>query len=71
MRAAQRVNYADRIERAVRLIEARGEIGEPPSLAELAAAAALSEYHFHRVFRLMTGESAASAVKRYKAPESR
>lgn len=70
MRAAQRVNYADRIERAVRLIEARGGTGEPPSLAELAAAAALSEYHFHRVFRLMTGESPASAVKRVRLGQS-
>lgn len=70
MRKGQRANYADRIERAVRLIEARGAAAEPPLLAELAAAAAMSEYHFHRVFRLMTGESPADAVKRVRLGQS-
>lgn len=70
MRPSQRVNYAERIERAVQLIEARGAAGEPPSLADLADAAALSEYHFHRVFRVMTGESPLDAVKRVRLGHS-
>lgn len=70
MRRQQRANYADRIDRAVRLIEDRTSAGEAPDLAELAEVAALSEYHFHRMFRLMTGESPAAAVTRIRLGHS-
>ena len=40
-------DYAVRIARAVALIEARSDGEEPPDLAELADAAALSPFHFH------------------------
>lgn len=43
---------AAKIERACRYIE-RAE--SPPTLAELARQAALSPYHFHRLFKLLTG----------------
>lgn len=44
--------HAPGIERACRLIEASKQL---PSLAELAAAAELSRYHFHRVFKAQLG----------------
>lgn len=70
MKPDQRRSYADRVERAVELIETRIALGEAPSLTELAAAAAFSEYHFHRVFRLMTGETVGRAVQRVRLARS-
>jgi AraC family transcriptional regulator of adaptative response/methylated-DNA-[protein]-cysteine methyltransferase len=43
---------AEAVARACRLIEAAET---PPALADLAAAASLSPYHFHRVFKQVTG----------------
>src|SRR5690554_1615145 len=43
---------AERIARACRLIEAADDL---PSLDELAQAAGLSRFHFHRVFKSVTG----------------
>ncbi|QWP78677.1 AraC family transcriptional regulator [Lysobacter sp. K5869] len=56
-----------RIQRAVALIEqaiARGE--EPPELSRLAEAAAFSPFHFHRVYRAMTGETTGQTVARLR-----
>ncbi|MGH8080852.1 MAG: helix-turn-helix domain-containing protein, partial [Lysobacter sp.] len=56
-----------RIERAVALIEqalVRGE--EPPELGRLAEAAAFSPFHFHRVYRAMTGETTGQTVARLR-----
>jgi AraC family transcriptional regulator len=65
MKATQRALYADRIERVVRHLEQlRGE--EVPRVGELAKVAAMSEFHFHRVFRLMTGESIGETVRRVR-----
>ena len=50
--AAPNAVLAQAIERACRLID---EVPEPPSLAALAAAAGLSPFHFHRVFRAAVG----------------
>jgi AraC family transcriptional regulator of adaptative response/methylated-DNA-[protein]-cysteine methyltransferase len=44
--------HRDAVARASRLIETAAE---PPGLAELARAAGLSPYHFHRVFKMITG----------------
>jgi AraC family transcriptional regulator, regulatory protein of adaptative response / methylated-DNA-[protein]-cysteine methyltransferase len=44
--------YASQIARACRLIE---ESDESPSLDMLATAAGLSRYHFHRIFKAVTG----------------
>lgn len=67
MRSNQRVNYAERIDKALALIErafaAREEV---PSLAVVSSAAALSEYHFHRIYRLMTGETIGCTIERVR-----
>ena len=44
--------YAAAVSRACRLLE---EPGDPPSLDALAAAAGMSRFHFHRVFKAVTG----------------
>ena len=63
-------DYAIRIARAVALIEQQPAGEEPPDLAELADAAAFSPFHFHRVFRLMTGETVGAAVRRIRLARS-
>ncbi|WP_158815295.1 bifunctional DNA-binding transcriptional regulator/O6-methylguanine-DNA methyltransferase Ada [Methylocapsa sp. S129] len=49
---SQDARNADKIAQVCRLI-AKAE--EPPTLAEMAKAAGLSRYHFHRVFKAITG----------------
>lgn len=71
LRAGTRDAHQRRIERAVTLIEqaiARGE--EPPELARLAEAAAFSPFHFHRVYRAMTGETSGQTVARLRLLQS-
>ena len=63
-------NYADRIARALTLIEDTQEGEDTPGLAALASAAAFSPFHFHRVFRLMTGETVGAAVRRIRLARS-
>lgn len=70
-RADTRDGYRRRIERAVALIEraiAQGE--DPPELARLAEAAAFSPFHFHRVYRAMTGETSGQTVARLRLLQS-
>ena len=59
-----RADYTGRIGRALALIERAGETGEWPDLAALASAAALSEFHFHRIYRLMCGETPQQTLAR-------
>lgn len=66
MKSSQRAHYAQRIERALQRLQQAVASGDTPNLAELAAAAALSEYHFHRVFRCMTGETVGEATTRIR-----
>ena len=65
MKTSQRQRYAERIERVVRHLE-NLPAESAPTLAELAAVAAMSEFHFHRVFRLMTGETVGDALRRIR-----
>lgn len=58
--------YAERIDRVVALLEARLKDGEAPNLDELAEAAAMSKFHFHRIFRLLTGETVSVMVRRLR-----
>jgi len=62
----QRANYADRIEKVVQHLSRAIPSGEIPQLAELARIAHLSDYHFHRIFRLMTGETPIAMVRRLR-----
>ena len=64
MKPNQRSSYADRIERAITYLQHSLADGDAPKIDQLAAAAALSIYHFHRVFHVMTGETIGAAVTR-------
>ncbi len=64
----QRTLQAAMVERACRLIE-RAET--PPRLAELATRAGLSRFHFHRVFRAVTGVMPASYASARRAERLR
>jgi len=56
--------YEDRINRAIGLIDR--EIDSDLSVEQLAAAACLSPYHFHRVFSALTGESVHALTTRMR-----
>ncbi len=57
-------DYHRRIEQVVDLIRARPE--HPHTVKELCKQAAFSEFHFHRVFRAVTGESVAQCIIRLR-----
>lgn len=59
-------SHVSRISRAVALMAQRLREDKTPTLDELADAAAMSKFHFHRVFRLLTGETCAEAVQRLR-----
>ncbi len=56
-RESTQFDYTERINRAVDFLYAHQ--GEPASLARLAKIAAFSRFHFHRVFRSVTGQTVA------------
>jgi AraC family transcriptional regulator len=62
LKPATRLDYGRRVARAMALIAA--DPGRTPSLDELAAAAAFSPYHFHRIYRELTGETPAETLAR-------
>lgn len=66
MRSSQRQLYAERIDRVVRHLGEQVSEDAAPTLAELADVAAMSTFHFHRVFRLMTGETVGEAIRRVR-----
>jgi methylphosphotriester-DNA--protein-cysteine methyltransferase len=55
--------HVDRISSVVALMAERPHEDKTPKLDELAAAAAMSKFHFHRVFRLLTDETCAGAAQ--------
>jgi AraC family transcriptional regulator len=59
---ATRLDYGRRIARAMALIAA--DPARNPGLDELAAAAAFSPFHFHRIYRELTGETPAETLAR-------
>lgn len=70
MRSHQRERYARGIERVIEHLSTR-ETGDPmPSLDDLARLACLSAFHFHRVYRLMTGETPAQTLRRLRLARS-
>lgn len=68
MRPTQRQRYAERIDRLVRYLSAVdwSDHAADLDLETLAAVANLSPWHFHRIFRLMTGESVGELVRRLR-----
>jgi len=58
--------YRERLERVAKRMGNALDEGRTPTLEELAGAAALSPFHFHRIYRLMTGESVAQSLQRLK-----
>jgi AraC family transcriptional regulator len=68
MRDPQNDNWNERIERALALLASR--LDEPASLDELAAAAGISPFHFHRAWRAMTGEPVGKTVRRLRIAAS-
>ncbi|GAA4325569.1 bifunctional DNA-binding transcriptional regulator/O6-methylguanine-DNA methyltransferase Ada [Pigmentiphaga soli] len=59
---------ADPVARACRLIEAAAGSGDaPPDLDRLAAAAGLSRFHFHRLFKTRTGVTPAAYARARRA----
>ena len=59
-----RSDYADRLERVFGWLA--DHLDDSLDLAKLADLAALSPYHFHRVYRAMQGETAADTVRRLR-----
>ncbi len=59
-----RAEYTARVNRVIDYIEHHLE--QPLSVAELAAVAHFSKYHFHRIFRAMTGEPLSRFVQRLR-----
>ncbi|WP_439598439.1 AraC family transcriptional regulator [Falsiroseomonas sp.] len=57
-----RQDYGRRIARAIALIAA--DPARPPSLEAMAEAAAFSPFHFHRIYREITGETPAETLAR-------
>ena len=62
--------YRGRMNRVADAIAAALEEGRNPTIEELADAAALSAFHFHRVYRLQTGETVADTVQRLKVAQA-
>lgn len=57
-------SYQERMQRV--LVHIENHLDAPLPLADLAAVACFSPYHFHRVFRGMTGESVKEHVRRLR-----
>jgi len=58
------LDYSRRLERVMDHIGAH--LDEPLDLERLAAVACFSPYHFHRIYRAMTGETAADTLRRLR-----
>lgn len=67
MKSQTRNRYLQRIDRAVALLEDAVNAGtELPDPARLAEAAHLSPFHFHRVYRALTGETPGNTALRLR-----
>lgn len=67
MKTHTRQDYLQRIDRVVALLQSAVAEGEGlPELAQLAAAAHLSPFHFHRIYRALSGETIGQTVARLR-----
>src|SRR5215472_13151835 len=64
MKADQRITYEERFNRVTRYIY--DHLDEPLDLATLAGVAALSPYHWHRIYHAVRGETIAATVRRLR-----
>jgi AraC family transcriptional regulator len=64
MKPATAESYQERILRV--LVHIQGRLDEPLELDELARVACFSPFHFHRVFRALTGEGVQQYVRRLR-----
>jgi AraC family transcriptional regulator len=60
--------WRHRFERAASLLS--GRLDDPPSLAEIASAAAVSPFHFHRIWRALTRETVGQTILRLRMEAS-
>ena len=58
------LDYVDRVNRAVDYVTQ--DLARPLRLEDVARAACFSPYHFHRIFRVVMGETLAAFVKRVR-----
>lgn len=63
-----RLDYGRRIARAMALLAA--DPARSPTLEELAGAAAFSPFHFHRIYRELTGETPADTLARLRLSQA-
>jgi AraC family transcriptional regulator len=54
------------LERALSFIEDRFEHDTPPSVSDVAKASGVSQFHFHRIFKALTGETCAELIARLR-----
>ncbi|WP_130620453.1 AraC family transcriptional regulator [Dyella amyloliquefaciens] len=67
MKPSTRHDYLQRIDRVIALLQSSVEQGvELPELSRLAAAAHLSPFHFHRIYRALSGETVGQTVARLR-----
>lgn len=67
MKAHTRQDYLQRIDRVVAALQSAVEQGgEMPELAQLAAVAHLSPFHFHRIYRALSGETLGQTMARLR-----
>ena len=67
MKSHTRDDYLRRIDRVIAMLQqAVTGHAELPDLAELAGAAQLSPFHFHRIYRALTGETIGRTVARLR-----
>jgi AraC family transcriptional regulator len=64
MKSSTQQSYHERIARVVGYLS--NQVSNNPSLETLADIAAISPFHFHRVYRALTGETPSSTVRRLR-----
>jgi hypothetical protein len=62
------LDYRDRVNRAIDYVI--GNLAAPLKLENVAKAAAFSPFHFHRIFKAITGETLHDFVKRTRLERS-
>jgi len=64
MKQSTKDSYFKRIERVIGFLN--DKVHQTPSLEDLAGIAAISPFHFHRVYRAVTGETPSGTVRRLR-----